>query len=604
MTFAAAVLVLLAVQEKRQDDAKLAPPAPVPAAEAAARMGVPEGFKVALFAGEPAVVQPIAFTIDDRGRLWVVESFSYPHWTKPGEPGKDRILILEDSDGDGRFDSRKVFAEKLVNVSGIAVGFGGAWLTGVPAFVFVPDRNGDDVADGPAEVVLDGWDPGAKHNVSSKPVWGPDGWLYGCNGILSNSKVGPPGAPPERRVAFNCGVWRYHPVKGSFETVAHGTTNPWGLDFDERGELYLTNCVIKHAFHVVPGAHFERMFGEDKTAPNLYSLMPSTCDHFHWKGGKWTDARGQAAHADSGGGHAHVGAMIYLGDNWPDRYRNSLFTLNLHGHRMQNDVLEPRGSAMAIRHAKDFLNANDPWFRGLDCQYGPDGGVFVSDWSDTGECHDYDVADAANGRLHKITFGTPAAVKADVARLGDADLVALLRHKNDWWVRAARRNLQERAAAGKLGAGTPEALRRLLAEDPDPLKRLRAMWALASCGALDTASLLGHADATIRAWAVRLELEDGDGPIETLAALAKSDPSPVVRRELASGLQRLPTAKRATIAAGLVARGEDAEDPYLPYLIWYGIEPIAATKGEAIKLLAASKMALVRQNLTRRMASE
>jgi putative membrane-bound dehydrogenase-like protein len=596
---------LLAQQEPRQDSSKLAPPAPVPPAEAPGRMSVPEGFKVTLFAGEPDLVQPMAFTIDDRGRLWVVESFCYPNWTKPGEPGKDRIVILEDADGDGRFDSRKVFAEKLANVSGIALGFGGVWLTATPVLAFLPDRDGDDAPDGPPEPLLDGWDLKAKHNVFCKPMWGPDGWLYGCNGILSNSKVGAPGTPEEKRVAFNCGVWRYHPLRRTFETVAHGTTNPWGLDWDERGELFVTNCVIKHAWHVVPGAHFERMFGQDQTAPNLYALMPSTADHLHWKGEKWTDARGQTAHADLGGGHAHVGAMVYLGDNWPDRYRGGLFTLNLHGHRMQNDLLEPKGSSIAIRHGKDFLVAGDPWFRGLDCQTGPDGGVYVSDWSDTGECHDYDVCDTTNGRIHKVTWGTPARVRPDVAKLPDAELVRLQLHRNDWWVRAARRNLQERSAAGKLEAGTTAALRKILDEDPDTVRKLRAVWALRAVGGLDAAALLGHADPAVRAWAVRLELEDGDGPVERLAAMAREDASAQVRRELASGLQRLPVAKRAGIAEGLVARAEDAEDPYLPYLVWYGIEPLVGSDpAQAVSLLSKAKLPLVRRHITRRMTAK
>ena len=93
--------------------------------------------------------------------------------------------------------------------------------------------------------------------------WGPDGWLWGCNGILSNSRVGKPGTPDEKRVPINCGVWRYHPTREVFEAVAHGTTNPWGLDFDDHGEAFITNCVIPHLFHVIPGAHFQRMYGED-----------------------------------------------------------------------------------------------------------------------------------------------------------------------------------------------------------------------------------------------------------------------------------------------------------------------------------------------------
>src|SRR5262249_53295169 len=129
---------------------------PIPAKDAPAAMTLPPGFDVTLFAGEPDIVQPIAMTFDDRGRLWVVECVSYPKWSLDGK-GTDRVVILEDTDGDGRFDKKTVFLDNGVNLSGIEVGFGGVWLCSSPNLVFVPDRDGDDTPDGPPEVVLDGW---------------------------------------------------------------------------------------------------------------------------------------------------------------------------------------------------------------------------------------------------------------------------------------------------------------------------------------------------------------------------------------------------------------------------------------------------------------
>ena len=253
--------------------------APAPLAESARRMKLPEGFTATLFAGEPDVTQPIGFCIDDRGRLWVAEGKTYPHWIKDGSEGPDRILIFEDADGDGRFDTRKIFCDKLANLSGIQVGFGGVWITSVPTLRFIPDRNGDDVPDGPPEVLLDGWID-AQHNVFNGLTWGPDGWLYGCHGITKQSRVGPPGTPDGKRTLVHAGVWRIHPVTRAFEIVANGMTNPWGLDFDDRGRLFASNCVIKHLWHVIPGAHYKRMYGNDPT-PNLYRLMESSADHLH-----------------------------------------------------------------------------------------------------------------------------------------------------------------------------------------------------------------------------------------------------------------------------------------------------------------------------------
>jgi putative membrane-bound dehydrogenase-like protein len=573
-------------------------------------MTVPPGFHVSLFAGEPDVVQPIAFTFDDRGRLWVAECFSYPNWQLDWQKGgRDRILIFEDSKGTGHFDNCKVFWDKGCNISGIQVGFGGVWVCAIPNVLFIPDRDGDDVPDGPPEVVLDGWSMEAKHNVFNSLTWGPDGWLFGCNGILATSKVGKPGTPENQRVPLNCGVWRYHPTKKQFEVVATGTTNPWGFDFNDYGDMFITNCVIKHLWHVIPGSHFQRMFGQDFN-PHWYTLMASCADHIHWAGGPWESSRGgQGAHSDPGGGHAHVGAMVYLGDNWPDRYRHSLFTCNLHGNRINNDTLERKGSGYVAHHGPDFLMANDPWFRGISIQYGPDGGVFVTDWTDTGECHNYAEVDRSNGRIYKITYGSPHPFHEDLSKLSDAELVKRQLHKNDWHVRHAQRILQERAAAGKLTAGTHELLRAILRDNPDVTRKLRALWALHVTGGLDDkhlSELLDHQEETIRGWAIQLGLEDQEPSsafVNKLATLAVNDPTPWVRRYLASGLQRLPLKDRWGIAEGLIAHGEDVDDLNLPLLVWYGIEPLVpADPKRALELTGKAKIPLLREYLARRLA--
>jgi putative membrane-bound dehydrogenase-like protein len=570
-------------------------------------MTLPPGFQATLFAGEPDVVQPIAFAFDDRGRLWVAECYSYPKWHKDGSAGRDRILIFEDRDGDGRFDSRKVFFDRGTNVSGLQLGFGGVWLCATPNLLFLPDRDGDDMPDGPPEVVLDGWDLNAKHNVFNALTWGPDGWLYGGNGILSNSRVGRPGTPDAERVALNCGVWRYHPTGKQFELVATGTTNPWGLDFDDYGQLFITNCVIHHVWHVVPGGHYQRMHGQDFN-PHWYTLMASCADHIHWGGGAWQSSRGgQGSHDDPGGGHAHAGCMVYLGDNWPEQYRNGVFLCNIHGNRVNYDRLERRGSGYVARHAPDFLRVQDTWFRGLGIQYGPDGGVYVSDWTDTGECHDYDEAHKASGRIYKITHGKPVPFTGDLAQLSDAELVRLQLDRNDWHVRHARRLLQERAIAGKLAPEARTELTRILREHEDVTRKLRALWALHATGGLEAglvAELLASPHEHVRGWAIRLGGESCAVPgmwLDRLASLAARDSSPFVRLCLASLLQRLTPADRWAIATELAKHAEDAADLNLPLLLWYGIEPLVSADGKrALSLLAQVKVPLVREYLARR----
>ena len=486
----------------------------------------------------------------------------------------------------------------------------GVWLCSVPNLIFVPDKNNDDRPDGSPEILLDGWDLKAQHNVFNSLTWGPDGWLYGCNGIMSNSKVGKPGASDADRVSLNCGVWRYHPTRQTFESVFHGTTNPWGLDFDEHGQTFITNCVINHAWQAIPGGNVQRMFGQPIN-PHFYSLIESPADHIHWNTSEaWSDIRslGVTATTDhAGGGHAHSGAMIYLGGNWPDEYRNNLFTCNIHGNRLNRDRLEEQGSGFVLKHAKDVLVANDLWFRGLSVQYGPDGGVYVADWSDTGECHNYVEVDRKNGRIFKVIYGDVKTKPFDLAKLSDQELVSLqASSKNQWQVRHARRLLAERTTTRTIDIKAVLAMKSELATSHD----LESLWTLFACGLLTDGELsakLASSSHWDRAWAVRLLVDQKQTSSETLTtfvALAKTDPSPVVRLALASALQRLPIVDRWEIATALLGHAKDATDKNLPLMLWYAIEPmVVAEPDRALQLAASAKIPLVRQYIARRYAS-
>ncbi len=580
---------------------------PLSPEESLKKITLPPGFEVTLFAGEPDVMQPVAFDFDDRGRLWVVECFSYPDFKSQES---DRIVIYTDKDGDGRFDERKVFYAKGHRLSGIAVGFGGVWVCSAPELLFIPDADGDDVPDGPPIVHLDGWTLKAGHNMVNGMAWGPDGWLYGRHGITAPSLVGRPGTAESERARLSCSIWRYHPTRHLFEAVTHGTTNPWGLDWDDYGQPFFSNNVIGHLWHVVPGAHYQRMFGEDFN-PYLYQLMGACSDHQHFAGSDWTQSRGgQGDHDALGGGHSHAGAMVYLGDNWPDQYRHTLMMGNIHGNRLVYDELERRGSGYVGRHGGSFLMANDPWFRPISMQYGPDGGVFVTDWNDFGECHDNDGVYRSSGRIYKVTYGKAKPLgDLNLARLKDEELVKLQLHKNDWFVRHARRLLQERATAGKLSPGTAAALGAILKYNPEVTRKLRGLWALHGIGGLSEevlATLLDESSEHLRWWAIQFLCEDkrvSRATLEKFKVMSEKDSSPMVRLALASALPRLPLQDRWKIAAGLVSHESDAADQNLPLMVWYGIEPlIPAHRTRALQLMARCKIPLVRQFISRRLA--
>ncbi|HEU5118883.1 MAG TPA: PVC-type heme-binding CxxCH protein, partial [Isosphaeraceae bacterium] len=182
---------------------------PTPPQKALDGLKLPDGFHATIFANEPDVRQPIAMTLDPRGRLWVAENYSYSESKiKFDRNLRDRIVIFDDTDHDGRFDKRTIFWDQGFRLSSIEVGFGGVWATAPPYLLFLPDKNGDDVPDAEPVVELDGWDFEASHHTLVNGLsWGPDGWLYGRQGIQGTSRVGRPGTPEADRVSVNGSIW-------------------------------------------------------------------------------------------------------------------------------------------------------------------------------------------------------------------------------------------------------------------------------------------------------------------------------------------------------------------------------------------------------------
>jgi putative membrane-bound dehydrogenase-like protein len=584
----------------------------LPPADAAAGFRAPEGFRVGVFAAEPEVRNPIAMAWDRRGRLWVAENYTYAELPRIFDLRlRDRVLIFEDSDGDGRADRRTVFTENVQRLGSVELGLGGVWLLCPPRLLFVPDRDGNDVPDGPAEVVLDGFGVAVEnhHTFANGLRWGPDGWLYGRNGASSPGQVGPPGTPEALRVPVRGGLWRYHPTRKRFEMLAHGTTNPWGHDWNALGEAFFINTVNGHLWHLIPGSHLVRPHTIEPN-PRAYALIDQHADHWHWDNSKPLTYGSKLGPNDGrlGGGHAHSGMMIYLADQWPPEYRGELFTLNFHGRRVNVERLEREGSGYVGRHEPDILFAKDPWFRGIDIGYGPDGGVYMLDWSDTGECHDHEGVHRSSGRIYKVTHGAPGrAPIPDFAKLDESELTGLHVHANEWFVRQARRELADRAARGVPLGQAKEALRSLFDRDADPVHRLRALWSLYVIGRADepfVRGLLDHEHESVRAWAVRLltdempidtiysvrvgaDVDPSDDLLSKLSAMAREDRSGLVRLVLASTLQRLPVRRRVILARALLSRNEDANDHNLPSLIWTGLIPVADAEPNALAALAS-----------------
>ncbi len=553
--------------------------------EALKRMRPEPGLEVKLVAAEPLVRQPVTMTFDTKGRLWVIQYLQYPTpaGLKPvqvdqylrtkydrvpepppnGPKGADRITILFDPDENGRFRRSKDFVTGLNLASGMALGYGGVFVLQAPYLLFYPDKDGDDVPDGPPEVLLTGFGMEDAHAVANSLQWGPDGWLYGAQGSTVTANI--------RGVEFQQGIWRYHPVTKQFELFAEGGGNTWGLDFDAHGQAIAgTNFGGFACLHMVQGGYYVKGFTKHGPLhnPHAYGYF----DHVPCEGFK--------------GGHVTCGGIVYQGNLLPEHYRGAYLAGNLLDNDLHWYTFARRGSTYTSKFAGTLLEGNDTWFRPIDLLTGPDGAVYVADWYDKRANHvdPVDNWDRSNGRIYKLTVpGAKPLPPFDLAKLTSAELVKLLDHPNSWQRGEARRLLAERRDK----AVVPQ-LKRLALSNTDNLA-LDALWTLHAFRAVDeemVEKLVNHPNEDVRAWMVRLagETVGGSGQVrQRFVTMAERDNSPTVRSQLAC------TAKRAlqpectsgmeveepdgvAVLAALLHRNEDADDPHIPLLIWWGIE--------------------------------
>ncbi|MFN5800062.1 MAG: PVC-type heme-binding CxxCH protein [Planctomyces sp.] len=556
-------LPLPAAADERIPHAQDRPPGPALAPQdAIARMTVPPGFSVELIAAEPDVVNPTAMTIDERGRYWITESLEYPR-RSPG-PGKDRVRVLEDTDGDGRTDQTTVFMEGLNIPSGIAVGHGGVWVANAPDLLFVQDTDGDGKADS-QEVVVTGFGRDDTHELPNSLTWGPDGWLYGLNGVFNPSHIRYGPSNPNFKAdsegwKFTCAMFRIHPATREFQVFCEGTSNPWGIAFDDAGEAFVSACVIDHLWHLTETGYYHRQGGP---YPPFTWKIDSIVQHRHQKA-------------------AYCGIHWYDSDAYPEPFRRKLYMGNIHGGCINSDRVIPQGATYRGEPENDLLTANDAWFMPVVQKTGPDGCLCILDWYDRYHCYqdanrDPGGIDRLRGRLYRIRYqNTPHSRPFNLATETDQSLLEMLSSPNGFRRDTAQRLLSERLLKNR-SPQLQHSLHRLGTDNPQRETRLRCLGILSVAGMLEEPlllTLLQDSEPIVRARSIRAarELRTPSPELLTAALERSSDAAHSVRLQTVITAARQPAAAAMPVLVSVLAQADD--DHLTPRIVWKHLQPL------------------------------
>jgi glucose/arabinose dehydrogenase len=532
-----------------------------------------DGLEMEVVASEPTIRQPLNLHFDERGRLWVVQYIQYPFpaglkvvkydkylravFDKVPLPppnhvrGADKITILEDIDGDGRFESHKDFLTGLNIATSVAVGRGGVFVLNPPYLLFYPDRNKDDVPDSDPEVCLSGFGLEDTHAVANNLHWGPDGWLYGVQGSTTTGHV--------RGIEFlGQAVWRYHPGTKAFELFAEGGGNPWALDFDSKGRIFVgTNIGAARGLHFVQGGYYIKNWPKHGPLTNPYAF-------------------GFFQHMTHSGYQPRFSQTlaIYEGGALP-HYEGQMIAGMALTNRMQASRLLADTSSFRTEDSEAIALSSSRWFRPVDTRVGPDGAVYIADWCDIRLSHlsPQDNWDKSNGRIYRLKAKDSQPIKPfDLSRLSSDHLIGFLSHPNKWFREQAKRVLADRRDLAIV-----PTLKRLVEDNRGQLA-LEALWAVNLSGGWDDSFALrqlSHPDEYVRCWTVRL-LGDSKAVTPSIHArlmeLARSETSVEVRSQLASSCKRLPARDALPIVHELLLHGEDVNDLHIPLLLWWAIE--------------------------------
>jgi putative membrane-bound dehydrogenase-like protein len=600
-------------------------------------LNVAEGLELDQLLQEPQVANPLYLNFDERGRLWVVQFRQYPWpaglklisrdnvWRNVYQPpfapppphdeqspfrGKDTITIHEDTDGDGVFDQHKTFLDGLNLATAALKGRGGVFVMNPPYLVFYADRDDNDVPDSlQPQVLLSGFGIEDTHSICNSLRWGPDGWIYGTQGstvsaaVVRHDKDGQPIAGEQPVNSMGQNVWRYHPEQHRYEVFAEGGGNAFGVEFDSAGRVYSGhNGGDTRGFHYVPGGYYLKNFGKHGLHSNPFT--------FAYFGSMRHHAVERFTHAFE----------IYEADALPAQYRGHLISVSPILHYVMTSTISADGSTRLTRDRGPIVtagkNEKDNWFTPVDIQTGPDGALYIADWHSMQSNHYRNHEGQTNpdlGRVYRVRGEAQQGFPIfDLRTVSSGELIErYLAHPNRWFRETALRLLGDRHDPTAI----PQ-LRPLAADDLNP-HAVEALWALHLCEGLDDAMgqrLLGHAQAPVRSWTIRLLADQGNlspALAERITQLAVTDPDVEVRLQIACSARRLPTDLALAILSNLLTHAKDAQDPFLPNTIWWGVEAHAHNHAEMRQWLRNTEIwqspvttsARLLENLMRRFAT-
>ena len=536
-------------ERKRQPESTVRPPD-----EELKTFRLPDDLEVSLFAAEPDIINPTHMNWDSQGRLWVACAPAYPQ-IKPGHLAEDQIVVLEDTDQDGRADKRHVFVDDAMIPTAVLPGNGGVYVGNSTELVHYRDTNGDMKAD-EKTVILSGFGTEDTHHIIHTLYWGQDGMMYFNQSIYIHSHVETPWGV-ERLMAG--GIWQFNPNTHELKVFSRGLINTWGHQMDRFGRSFATDGAGSSGInYIFPGVAQRAAYGTSHMYPGLNPGQPKLC-----------------------------GLEIISGDHFPEKYQGLLVGNDFRGHRTVSFKVEELNSAFVSSQKADMITSGSGkldrlghggGFRPIDAKMGPDGALYLADWSNIiiqhGEVDFRDKRrDQTHGRIWRVSAkGRSPLSYSDPNELSTIDLLEILDRNDRYRVDSAKRVLIERGASG-----VRPVLEKWLSGKRTDYQRLQALWLLCGLNSRDEAllaSLIKSGDHRIRAAAIRIAaLQYGNSKeIMKYCRLGIEDEHPLVRKETILALHSLGSADAVELALYALNR---PLDPTIEYALTMVVRELA-----------------------------